>query len=121
MASPTAATARSGQPVASSALPAGAITPRQAANRIGQTKTVCGYVASTKYARSTNGRPTFLDLGRPHPNQTLTIVIWSEYRSRYSSAPERMFDDKTVCVRGRIGSYAGRPQIEARTSLVWVP
>ena len=119
--SPMAATASSRQPVATSALPAGAITARQVANHVGRTKTVCGYVASTKYARSSNGRPTFLNLGRPYPNQYFTIVIWPEYRGLYSSPPERLFDGRTVCVRGPIERYGSRPQIEARNSRVWVP
>ena len=119
--SASAATASSGQAISPSSIPAGAITPRQAANNIGRTKTVCGYVASTKYARSSNGRPTFLDLGRPYPNQYFTIVIWPEYRGLYSSPPERLFDGRTVCVRGPIERYGSRPQIEARNSRVWVP
>jgi hypothetical protein len=78
-------------------------------------------VASTKYAFQSKGRPTFLNFGRPYPNQYFTIVIWEEYRDLYRSDPETMFRNKTVCVRGMIFTYDGTPQIQARRSLVWVP
>jgi hypothetical protein len=104
-----------------SAIPAGAITPRQAANHVGRTKTVCGKVASATYARYSNGRPTFLNLGTPYPRQIFTIVIWGEYRSLYPRAPEKMFAGRTVCVRGLISKYAGTPQIAARSNRVWRP
>jgi hypothetical protein len=104
-----------------SAVPAGAITPRQAARNVGRTKTVCGKVASAKYARYSSGGPTFLNLGTPYPREIFTIVIWREYRSLYPRAPEKMFLDRTVCVRGLISKYGGTPQIVARTNRVWRP
>jgi hypothetical protein len=109
------------QSVAPAAIPAGAITPRQAKRHIGRVKTVCGRVASTKYAKDSNGRPTFLNLGKPYPNHLFTILIWYEYRSLYPRPPERMFRNRTVCVRGLIGKYGGVPQIVARTNKVWRP
>jgi hypothetical protein len=115
------APASSQQSATPAAIPAGAITPRQAKRHIGRVKTVCGRVASTKYARYSNGRPTFLNLGKPYPNQLFTILIWYEYRSLYPRPPERMFRYKTVCVRGLIGKYGGVPQIVARTNKVWRP
>jgi hypothetical protein len=88
---------------------------------VGETRTVCGKVATASYASSTSGRPTFLNLDKPYPQQIFTIVIWDEYRSAYPSPPERLFNGKNACVTGRIGSYQGVPQVEARRPLVWVP
>ncbi len=116
---PTPASVTSEQTVSLSYSPAVALTPRQAARKVGRTKTVCGKVASTKYARYSSGGPTFLNLGRAYPNEIFTIVIWREYRSLYPRAPHKMFRNKTVCVRGRISRYAGTPQIEARYNRVW--
>ena len=118
---PTPASVANGQPVSVSSIPRGAIGPWKAARRVGRTKTVCGRVASAKYARGSRGRPTFLSLGRAYPRQPFTIVIWSEDRRRYRRAPQRMFRGKTVCVRGRITRYAGKAQIVARSNKVWRP
>jgi hypothetical protein len=118
--SPTGVPA-SDRSITTSAVPAGAITPRQAARNVGRTKTVCGKVASAKYARYSSGGPTFLTLGTPYPREIFTIVIWREYRSLYPRAPEKMFMGRTVCVRGLISKYGGTPQIEARTNRVWRP
>ena len=117
-ASEPAATPRT---VSTSALPAGAIGPWKAAKRVGRYKTVCGKVKSTKYARSSSGQPTFLNLGRAYPRNPFTIVIWREDRWRYPRAPQRMFRYKTVCVRGRISKYNGTAQIIARSNKVWRP
>lgn len=103
------------------AIPKKAITAKQARNSIGNTKTVCGKVATATYAKSTTGRPTYLNLDRPYPQQIFTILIWSEYRSLYKRAPEKLFRGKTVCVKGPILTYNGTPQIVARGSKVWIP
>ena len=87
------------------------LTPSQAKDHIGETATVCGVVASARYAASSRGRPTFLNLDKPYPNQLFTVVIWGEVRPRFSEPPERAFDGKRICVTGRIELYRGAPQI----------
>ncbi len=72
---------------------------------------VCGPVASARYLGE--GRPTFLNLGRPHPNQALTLVIWNTDRDRFDR-PEKQFADRDVCVTGTLELYKGRPQIVLR-------
>jgi len=90
-------------------LPRGAITAANAAAHVGSTQTVCGKVIATYYAASSG--TTFLDFGRPYPNQVFKIVIFREWRSRYSSPPETKFLGRYVCDRGSISRYAGVPQI----------
>jgi hypothetical protein len=107
--------------VSTSSIPRGAIGPWKAARKVGRYKTVCGKVKSTKYARYSSGKPTFLDLGRAYPRQPFTIVIWRQDRWRYRQAPQKMFRGKTVCVRGRISKHNGRAQITARSNKVWRP
>ncbi len=41
------------------------LTATEARAHIGQTATVCGEVVSTRFASSTRGRPTFLNLDKP--------------------------------------------------------
>jgi micrococcal nuclease len=77
---------------------------------VGSVATVCGPVASTRYAEGSEGRPTFLNLGRPHPDQALAIVIWGAVRGAFGG-PESRYADRRVCVTGRIRLYRGKPEI----------
>jgi len=83
----------------------------EAGLHVGQVARVCGRVETAAHIPSAKGRPTFLNLGRPYPDQLFTIVIWEQARSRFEEPPERFFDGKEVCVTGRIETYRGKPQI----------
>lgn len=94
---------------------AGAWIPAaEAARHVGERGTVCGEVASTRYAPSANGEPTFLNLDRPYPNQVFTALIWGDDRPRFDRAPEEHFRDRRICVTGKITEYRGTPQIVVR-------
>ncbi|MBW8034871.1 MAG: hypothetical protein FVQ79_04295 [Planctomycetes bacterium] len=85
----------------------------QASSYAGQRKIVCGPVVDSNYARSTSGRPTFLNLGKPYPQAgRFTIVIWGEDRSNFSFSPESYYRGKTICAVGLIELYQGSPEIE---------
>ncbi|MEW6141613.1 MAG: hypothetical protein AB1597_00445 [Chloroflexota bacterium] len=73
--------------------------------------TVYGPVASTTYAARSNGQPTFLNLGRPYPNQGFTVVIWGRDRSKFPSSPEKFYEGKTISVTGLIEEYRDVPEI----------
>ena len=87
------------------------ITPEEAHKYIGQSKTVCGVVVNTKYASTTKGSPTFLNLNKPYPNHIFTIVIWGTNRSKFDQPPENFYKGKNVCATGKIESYKGTPEI----------
>jgi DNA/RNA endonuclease YhcR with UshA esterase domain len=87
-------------------------TPSEARAHVGETATVCGEVVSTRFAASTKGHPTFLNLDKPYPGQIFTIVIWGEDRSKFG-APEETYRGKHVCVTGRISEYRGVPEVIA--------
>ena len=89
------------------------ITAAEAKDHIGEELTVCGKVASTRYAASTRGRPTFLDIDKPHPDQLFTVVIWGNNRSKFGN-PLLDYRDKRICVTGRITEYRGQVEIEAK-------
>lgn len=75
--------------------------------------TVYGEVKSTKYATGSNGRPTFINIGASYPaSNRVTVVIWGESRGNFSSAPERFYSGKTVCVTGELYAYDGAVQME---------
>lgn len=109
VAAPSGSTARSEVTATCS----GAISWTAAKSAIGRVATVKGPVVDAYYARSSNGSPTFLNLGRRYPSPSrFTVVIWSENRGRFG-APERRYRGRTICVRGRVSSYQGTPEIEA--------
>jgi len=88
------------------------LTTTEAKTHIGEQATVCGRVAGGRYAASTRGKPTFLDLDKPYPGQLFTVLIWGENRAKFGT-PEETYRNKTVCVTGRIQSYRGEPEIIA--------
>lgn len=88
------------------------ITAAEAREHIGKKATVCGKVASARYSAASRGQPTFLNLDKPYPNPTFTVVIWGSNRTKFGS-PETDYKDKSICVTGAITEYRGSPQIEA--------
>jgi DNA/RNA endonuclease YhcR with UshA esterase domain len=82
----------------------------EAKDHFGESATVCGQVASTQYAASSKGQPTFLNLDKPYPNQIFTVVIWGDNRSKFGT-PESGYKGKNICVSGKITAYAGLPEI----------
>lgn len=89
---------------------AGKLTASEARDHIGEHATVCGKVVSSRYASSTRGQPTFLDLDKPYPSKLFTILIWGENRAKFG-APENEYRDKRVCATGVITEYRGAPEI----------
>jgi hypothetical protein len=93
----------------------GAVSWQKAVSLEGSVATLVGRVASTKFASSSNGSPTFLDVGRAYPNPArLSIVIWIENRASFGR-PEVKYRGRTICVRGLVSDYAGSPEIIARS------
>ena len=94
------------------ALPTSAATlaPGDAVSHIGETATVCGVVASAKFAANSRSQPTFLDLERPYPNAVFTAVIFGGDRPKFG-APEKSLEGARVCVTGVIRLYRGRPEM----------
>jgi hypothetical protein len=88
------------------------LTATEAKEHIGETAMVCGTVVSSRYASSTKGQPTFLNLDKPYPSQVFTVLIWGEYRAKFGT-PEVDYKDKHICVTGKITEYKGAAEIVA--------
>ena len=94
----------------------GAVSWQRASGLVGRVATIQGRVAGTRYAASSNGSPTFLNLGVDYPNPNrVTVLIWSENRAAFGR-PEVRYRGRTICVRGRVQSYQGVPEIVARST-----
>jgi len=86
------------------------LQPSEAKAHVGETATVCGTVASSRYAASTKGQPTFLNLDKPYPNHVFTALIWGESRSKFGT-PESDYRNKRICVTGAITEHRGVAEI----------
>jgi len=89
---------------------AATFAPEEAAKHVGETVTVCGVVASAKYAGQARGGPTFLDFGKPYPNAIFTALILGSDRAKFGT-PEKAMQGKQVCVTGQVQLYQGKPQV----------
>lgn len=81
-----------------------------AAQHVGEKATVCGVVASAHYAANVNRQPTFINLDKPYPNPVFTILIWGDYRARFTTPPENW--SGRVCVTGVITAFHGKPEMK---------
>ena len=116
--SPTATTSVSPTrpPPTRTPTPPPCISCGEALSYAGEYKTVCGPVVDTRYAQSTGGEPTFLNLCKkytssPDPGR-FTVLIWGRNRSKFPANPEQYYLGKTIWVTGLIEEYKGGPEIE---------
>ena len=79
------------------------LTVAEAGQHVGETATVCGVVASGRYSERTRGRPTFLNLDKPYPDQVFTILIWGRI-GRSSARPSNPCSTSGFAFRDRYGS-----------------
>ncbi len=83
---------------------------------IGDRTTVYGPVIGTYWASGSNGKPTFLNIGRDYPDSArFAVVIWIQNRANFPQTPESYYYGKNICVTGLITEYQGVAQIEVST------
>lgn len=76
---------------------------------------ICGPVVDSYYAASTNGQPTFLNIGREYPDpDRFTALIWGSSLEAFPFNPDEYYLGKTVCIKGVIEEYEGMYEIEVR-------
>jgi len=86
------------------------ITAAEAKDHVGETRTVCGKVASTHFASSSKGEPTFLNLDEPYPKEDFTILVRGSDRAKFGT-PETKYKDAKVCVRERSRAIERSPRL----------
>ena len=87
------------------------IKAEDAGNHIGDTVKVCAKIFGTRYLEQSKQAPTFLNAGASYPNSPLTFVVFGENRSAFKNKPEEFYNNKQVCVTGKIELYKGKPEI----------
>lgn len=85
------------------------IAAGEARSHIGETATVCGVVASTRYAPQLRGEPTFLQLGHAGPDADFTVVVLRSDRAALQMPDSPPGHD--ICISGRIRLFRGKPQV----------
>ncbi|QNN25001.1 DNA-binding protein [Planctomycetales bacterium ZRK34] len=84
----------------------------QAGEHVGEKVTVEGPVVATAYLQHVGGKPTFLNVGKPHPEPgRFTVVIWGKHRDNFDGAPEKTYADKKIRVTGVIKMHKNNPEI----------
>jgi hypothetical protein len=91
----------------------GKVPAAQAAEFIGRRATVCGTVASARFAENAEGQPTYLFIGAAFPNHPFSARIWGRDRDKFGMDLTTLAG-KTVCVTGDIGRANNRPEIVVR-------
>jgi hypothetical protein len=91
------------------------LTAAQAKAHMGENATVCGIVASERTASKSQGTPTFLDLDKPYPNQSLSVLVWERDKARVGSLP----GSGQLCITGLIVQYRGGAEIVLHNAASW--
>ena len=85
---------------------AASITPDEAPSYVRKTATVCGLVASTKYDAHLRSRPTFLDFGKPYPDENFIAVIFGRDRAKFGTPRDHI--SRQASLRHRAGPQLSR-------------
>ena len=93
-------------------------------NHPGEEVVVEGIIVRTHHARSSKGKPTFLNFHDPYQGY-FKVLIWEDNRDRFIGAfppnPETYFLSKRVRVKGSIEIYKGDPEvILSDPSQIWI-
>ena len=80
------------------------IPSSEAGSYIGKKITVAGTVKSTYYAETENGKPTFINLDKPFPENTLTIVLF-DVDVENTGFNRFAYENKQVTITGLVEQY----------------
>jgi micrococcal nuclease len=83
------------------------ITWQEASKYIGQIKTVEGKIVQTH----NSGKACFLNFHSDYKANHFYLVIFPEDYAKFLEAPEKLYQDKKILVRGRIKEYQGKSEI----------
>jgi hypothetical protein len=83
------------------------LTAVQAAEHVGEHRTVCGRIVNVYVASSSHGTPTFVDIDEPYPHPIFDFVIWGDDKDTVGRFPK----SGKICASGKITLFKDRPQI----------
>jgi len=91
----------------STSAPLPTLSATEAAQHVGEDRTVCGQIANEYTATATHGTPTFVDIDQAYPHQIFDLVIWGDNKDDVGSFPKT----GKICASGKIILFKGRPEI----------
>ena len=83
------------------------LSAADAAQHLGENRTVCGQIVNEYTSASSHGTPTFIDLDQPYPHSIFDLVIWGDNKDTVGAFPKT----GKVCASGKITLFRGRPEI----------
>ena len=83
----------------------------EVASHVGDSVKVCGKILTGRYLDRSESGPTLLNMGKPFPDQYLTVVIYKKDRNKFDVVPETDLINKEVCVTGVVVLFKEKPQI----------
>jgi hypothetical protein len=95
--------------LAGSLVAAARFAPEDAAKHAGRTATICDVVAPARSLERSTKQPTFLNPGKPDPDQSFSVVSFGSDCAR-SGTPEIAF--MSVCKTGVISQFQGRAEMK---------
>lgn len=78
-----------------------------AAAHIGENVTACSEVFGVKSL----DKITFINVGAPYPKSSLTVIIFAKNLANFKESPAALYNNKKICVTGKLENYHGKPQI----------
>ena len=79
-------------------------------NYVGKEITLCAKIQSISVSKREK-KTTYINFGKPYPNQIFTVVIFEENLKNFSYIPAEQLKDKNVCLTGTIILYKDKPEI----------
>jgi len=76
----------------------------------GKTITICSKVIDT-YVSKHEDETTFINFGKPYPNNSFTVVIYAKDLDNFKYSPTNYLKGKVICITGKITIYKDKPQM----------
>lgn len=92
------------------------ISLRDIRNYIGDSVQFCSRVFKTRYFEASADKPTVLDVQANFTDPLVNVVILEKDRLNFSSAPEKRYLNKDVCISGLVSLRNNVPYLEVRSS-----
>lgn len=95
------------------------LTATEAAKQVGNKVLVKAKVVGIHTAKNAKGKPTFIDLDVPFPNNPLSIIIFEQNIAKF--APLETYKNKTILIEGlvrrRVYKYRGKERVRSQIEL----
>lgn len=76
-------------------------------NHIGEHVAICSEVFGVK----STDKVTFINVGASYPHSPLTLVIFAKDLVNFTDSPEKLYNHRAICIKGRLKEYKGKAEI----------